>query len=173
MSTLAGSLVLVSHSASVLPQSQIKSDWETAEEARNWKEVEGKLPAFPKDQDLIEFFVSEANAFRFFLDSTSISIGADGVVRYTLVARSPSGSSNVSFEGVRCKTTESRTYAFGRADGSWSMRPTAWKKIERKSVQRWHEALHEDYLCKGSSPPFAAKEILQGLKTGDGFRSRR
>lgn len=148
---------------------QPKSDWESAEEARNWKEVELLLPAYPKDSDLVEFFVSAASTFRFYLDPASISIGVDGVVRYALVARSPSGASNVSFDGIRCKTAEFRSYAFGRSDGTWSMRPTAWSRIQRRSVQRWHEALFEEYLCKRGTVPSSPKEIVDALKVG-GFK---
>ena len=168
---LAVTLVLLFHAAGTL--AQVKSDWELAEEARNWKEVEAKLPAYPKDQDLVEFFVSSASAFRFYLDSTSMSIGPEGDVRFTLVARSQSGADNVSFEGVRCKTGEYRAYAFGGAGGSWSMRPTEWKKIEFKSVQRWHAALGTEYLCDGRSPAASAADILRGVKTGIGLRDRR
>lgn len=153
-------------------RAQPKSDWETAEEEKNWKEGDVQVPEFPKSQDLVEFPVSEASAFRFYVDARSISIGPDGVVRYSLVARSPSGSENVSFEGIRCKSAEFRTYAFGRADGSWSVRSTPWRKIQRKSVQRWHEALHEDYLCQGRASALSVNTILEGLKSG-GLRSRQ
>ncbi len=145
---------------------QAPSDWERAEEARNWKEVELLLPGYPKESDYVEFFVSSASPFRFYLDKTSISIGKDGVVRYTLVARSPSGATNVSFEGIRCGTAEYRSYAFGRSDGTWSMRPTPWREIQRKSVQRWHAALNEEYLCRQGAAPNSPKEIVDGIGVG-------
>ena len=172
---IAAGLLLFSCAAICLPQSSpaFKSDWEEKQDERNWKEMEGKLPAYPKDADLVEFFVSEASSFRFFLDATSVSIGPDGVVRFTLVARSPSGASNVSYEGLRCKTAEYKAFAIGRSDGSWSERPTTWQKIQRKRVQRWHEALYDDYLCKGTAPPLSVEEIARGLKGGDGLRRPR
>ena len=68
---------------------QPKTDWEEKQEARDWKEIELKLPALPKADALIEFFVSSATSFKFFVAPLSLSVGADGVVRYTLVARSP------------------------------------------------------------------------------------
>jgi hypothetical protein len=71
---------------------------------------------------------------------------------------------------LRCKTGESKVFAFGRSDGTWSIRPSTWQKIRRMSVQRWHEALWEDYLCKGNAPPLTVAELLSGLKSGDGLR---
>lgn len=168
------SLLLFFHAALCLPQasSGFKSDWEEKQDELNWKELEGKLPAYPKDENLAEFFVSAANSFRFFLDTTSISIGPDGVVRFTLVARSPSGASNVSYEGMRCKTGEYKAFAFGRSDGSWSIRPTTWRKVTRLSVHRWHEALLEDYVCTVRSTPLTVADIVRGLKGGEGLKGR-
>jgi len=50
-----------------------------------------KLPAYPNEEDLVGFFVTSASNFKFFIDRRSLSIRSDGVVRYTLVARSPQG----------------------------------------------------------------------------------
>jgi hypothetical protein len=111
-------LALAAHA--VLGVAQPKSDWEIEVERRGWKESEYNLPAPPKPADVIEFFVSSATDFRFFVDPQSLSVGKDGVVRYTLLARSPSGAENVTFEGIRCSEGWLRVYA-GRGRG-WSER---------------------------------------------------
>jgi hypothetical protein len=151
---------------------QFKSDWERQQERREWKEVEAKPPAFPQRGNLIEFDVSAASDFRFFVDSRSLSIGPDGVVRYVLVARSPSGAENVSFEGIRCATGEVKIYATGRPDGSWEGRASEWRTIEPRTVQRWHNALQREYFCPTREPIRSAQEGVDALRRGGNPEAR-
>ena len=146
---------------------QPKTDWEEKQEARDWKEIELKLPALPKADALIEFFVSSATSFKFFVDPLSLSVGADGVVRYTLVARSPSGAENVSYEGIRCGGAGLyRVYAFGNG-GAWSKSTLAeWRQIEPREVQRWRNELRGRYFCPHGAPIFTAAEGLDALRRG-------
>jgi len=124
------------------------------------------LPATPRPANLLPFFVSAASDFRFFVDGASLSVGKDGVVRYTLVARSPQGAETTSFEGMRCESREVRGYATGRADGTWSRRDTPWRAIGHRRVQRWHDALATEYLCPGGSPILNAAEGAEALRRG-------
>ena len=129
--------------AQTLAQVQDKSDWETKHAERNWQEGAVALPP-------IEFFVSAASSFRFFIDGASVSVSPDRVVRYTLVARSAEGVENVSFEGMRCSAGTYRIYATGRRDGVWATsRLMDWRPIRVTSVARWHDALHREYFCPG------------------------
>jgi hypothetical protein len=77
-------------------------------EEKEFKEDELKLPAFPDDAALIEFRPRGHSKNRFYVDRNSVSLGADWVVRYTAVIKSPSGVANVSYEGLRCKTSSTR-----------------------------------------------------------------
>jgi hypothetical protein len=131
------------------------------------------LPAYPQAQDLLPFFVSAATEFRFFIDRTSLAVGKDGVVRYTLVARSPQGAESVSYEGIRCSARSYRIYATGRADRSWSQRDLPWRRIEPRSVQRWHNALWAEYLCPGGVPIQSAAEGADALRRGGHPRKER
>ena len=143
-----------------------KSDWEEAQEARNWTEIQVALPPPPKG-DLIEFQVSAASSFRFFIDPQSVSVGADRVVRYTLVARSASGAQNVSYEGIRCAGAGSyRVYAFANS-GAWSKSTLVdWRSIEPKSVQRWHNELHRRYFCPQGGLIHSGAEGVDALRRG-------
>jgi hypothetical protein len=143
-----------------------KSDWEIQQEEREWTEGPVALPAYPKREDLLEFQVSAASRFRFYVDSASLSVGKDGVVRYTLVARSPAGAENVTREGIRCKAGTYRIYAYGRSDGRWTERITDWRAIEPKSVQRWHHALWREYFCPQRVPIYDVAEGLDALRRG-------
>jgi len=145
---------------------QPKSDWELAEEERGWREGDFALPQYPKAADLVEFNVSAATDFRFFIDRTSLSVGNDGVVRYTLVARSASGVENVSYEGIRCKSGIVRAYAFGQGSGRWSARGTAWRQIDPKGAQRWQFALWREYFCPHAIAIQDAAEGIDALLRG-------
>ena len=113
-----------------------------------WSEKEIPLPSFPRDEDLLEFYVGPTATNRFFIDKTSIAPGEDGVVRYTLVIRTSGGAVNVTFEGIRCDTGEVKTYGIGRSDGSWvKSRTPTWKPIENKPINRHHAALRMEYFC--------------------------
>lgn len=143
-----------------------KSDWELEQEKRDWRESEAPLPPPPGTGELLPFFVSSASNMRFFIDAASLATGADGVVRYTLIVRSPLGAETASYEGIRCATREVKTFAYGRPDRSWSVHPGAWRRIEGRSVQRWHDALWRDYFCPREIPIRNAAEGIDALKRG-------
>ena len=143
-----------------------KSNWELEQEQRNPVESPVALPALPRDADLIEFYVSNMVSFRFFIDAASLSVGPDRVVRYTLVARSPSGIANVSHEGIRCADLSYRIYAYGQ-DGRWAAaRNAEWREIEPKTVQRWHNELRLRFFCIGRAAILSAADGLEALRHG-------
>lgn len=132
-----------------------------------WQEQETALPDYPKDGDLLEFYVSAATTNRFFIDGATLNPGADGVVRYSLVVRTAGGATNVSFEGLRCATLENRLYATGRRDGTWARaRSSEWKRIANLPANRQHAALTRDYLCPSGVPIRTAEEGRDALRRG-------
>ena len=156
-------LAAIAVQAAAQPNAQ-KSDWELEQEKREWKEGDVKLPAYPGADGLIEFSVVGATRFRFFIDPASLAPGADGVVRYTLIARSPSGVANVSYEGIRCATGAYKVFAFGN-DGRWANRESEWRRIEPKAVA-WHYELRANYFCPNRRPIVTAAEGLDALRRG-------
>jgi hypothetical protein len=130
-----------------------------------WVELQSKLPPYPKEDAYIPFYVSATADNHFFVDGKSISVGEDGVVRYTLIVKSPSGALNVTFEGMRCETAEKKVYAFGRDDGTWSKaRFSKWEPIVYKDRNRQHHVLHDDFFCSGSIPVGSPEEAVRKLK---------
>lgn len=145
----------------------MKSDWEREQEEREWQEGKVVLPAYPKPENLIEFVVSAASRFRFFVDQASLSVGKeDGVVRYTLVARSAAGVENVSYEGIRCKSGTYKVYAVGRESGKWTEHAGDWRRIEPKGAHGWHYVLRREYFCPQHVSIFDAAEGLDALRRG-------
>jgi CNP1-like family len=149
------------------PPAPLKSDWQIEQEKQNWLErAPSVLPPYPKADQLLEFNVAAVANFRFFIDPYSLSVGADGVVRYVLVARSPSGAQNVSYEGMRCSGASYRLYATGRRDGTWSeAHDDSWRPIGHGSVD-WHRALSDDYFCPRGGTIASAAEGIDALRRG-------
>ena len=107
------------------------------------------LPAYPKSENLLRFPTNWTN-HEIFLDRTTLT-SADGIVRFTLLVRSPSSAESISYEGIRCQTGEKRVYAFGRksaAGGEWSpARNSAWRPIPDGRVNRYYFEFWRDVFC--------------------------
>lgn len=135
-------------------------------DAKPWEAQKALLPPAPESATLVPFYVGPT-PFAFFVDRTSVKIGEDGVVRYTLVARSSSGATNISYEGIRCATYASRVYAFGEADGTWSRaRNTQWTPIDRLASTP-QTALANDFFCPDRGPVRSTEEALRALALGN------
>jgi len=143
-----------------------KSDWEREhEKSLAPSENELSLPAYPRERDLIEFSAGPTSDFRYFVDGNAISVGSDGIVRYTLLARSPAGVENVSYEGMRCTTSELRVYALGR-ERAWSVTRSAWRRVEPRDMQPWHRVLYRDYFCPYHDPVASRQQAIRVLRGG-------
>jgi hypothetical protein len=118
-------------------------------EKKEFKEDALSLPAYPDDAALIEFRPRGNSKNRFYVDRNSVSLGADWVVRYTAVIKSPSGVANVSYEALRCKTSEYKVYAYGTRNGTWmNAQESKWRDIDRTAAN-YRYSLRVDYLCDG------------------------
>lgn len=111
-------------------------------------EAQVSLPEYPKPENYLPFEVSATTPFDFFVDAKSISVGADGEVRYTAIAKSSGGALNITYEGMRCPEREFRIYAFGRADNSWfKARDSKWREIRADSRNAQRIVLHKEFFC--------------------------
>ncbi|MDN4575440.1 hypothetical protein DBB29_15445 [Pandoraea cepalis] len=131
-----------------------------------WKEAEFTLPAkAPQDADLVSFPTLPSATLDYAIDTKSVQVTADGVVRYVAVIRSKQGARNVSFEGIHCSSFESRLYATGRPDGTWvAARNSEWRPIRPYGATAYQGILFRDYLCRDKAPLGDAKEIVQNLR---------
>jgi hypothetical protein len=135
------------------------------DESKPWQEISVQLPAPPKEENLLPFYVSPTATQKFFVDAKSISVGSDNVVRYTLVSLSQEGAKNVTYEGIRCATFEKKIYAIGQDDGSWvKSRRNQWDGIVRGFANRQHAALAKDYFCSNQAVAGKTDAILYRLK---------
>ena len=143
------------------------SSFDSDFEEKPWTEMEVQLPAFPQKEDLVAFKVGAIGDTQFQIDGKSLSIGADNVIRYTLIVLSPTGAENISYEGMRCATAERRFYAFGRSDKTWSKaRSNQWIRIQGTSNNH-HVELYLNFFCTASASAFRnADDILRVLRKG-------
>jgi hypothetical protein len=149
--------------AGALAQSTFEEDFDNRE--KSWKEIAVQLPAPPVDDNLVPFDVGPTVSLASAIDAKSLSIGADGVVRYTLVTKSQGGAKNVSYEGIRCESKEKKLYAFGHADGSWGRsRRDGWEPLKSDRVSLQQVALASDYFCRDGTVAGGVAEILQHMR---------
>ena len=135
------------------------------DEKKPWAEIEAQLPAHPKPENLIAFDAGGATSHRFYIDAPSLSVGADGVVRYTMVVRTSGGATNTTFEGIRCATQEQKLYAVGSGDKWVKARDPRWKRIESRGVNQHHGVLYLDFMCpERHVRMMTAKQILASLR---------
>ena len=139
------------------------------EEEKVWKEEDAEPPAFPRQENLIEVYVSAIATNKYFIDATTLAVGSDGVVRYVLVVKTAGGATNVSFEGMRCKELTWKHYATGGSDRTWTRSRTVraeWRPIESKPVNRHHAAISRDLFCPIGNPIQSPEEGRNALRLG-------
>jgi hypothetical protein len=144
-------------------------NYQSEEEEKPWQELEIEPPAFPKQENLIEFYVSAVATNKYFIDASTLSIGADKVIRYVLVVKTAGGATNVSFEGMHCNELAWKHYATGRSDNTWAKSRASrieWRPIENKPVNRHHAALSRDLFCPLGNPINSADEGRNALRLG-------
>ncbi len=132
-----------------------------------WVEERVVPPAYPKEGDLVEISVGAGSSHRFFVDSATLAPGADGVVRYVLVVRTGGGATNVTFEGIRCKTGEYKVLAAAHPDGRWApARLAGWRRIDGAQINRQHAVLARELFCPFAAPIRSAEEGREALRRG-------
>lgn len=168
---LSAAIALVLGAGPVHAQRGMPEDIGGVPEEKTFREIETVLPAYPRDADLVEFRPRGSSRNRFYIDARSVSIGEDRVVRYTALIRSPSGASNVSYEGLNCKTSEYKVYAYGTTGDKWSpAREPKWLPIG-PLVANFRFGLYKDYLCYSETIAGRnARDLVANLK-GDTFHN--
>ena len=122
-------------------------------------------PAFSKDR-LIALDMPPHVTLKIGVDPETIVVGSDGVVRYVIVMRNASGSTNAVYEGIRCITDEVKTYARQGSSGQWSMVPNpAWKAVNDNMPSRHAQAFARQGGCINRLAT-SKVEIIKALTTG-------
>lgn len=135
-----------------------------AEDPEEWKEAVVALPPYPKKGDLMEL-PSDVDRYDLFIDAKNLTLGEDGVTRYTLVIRSNSGAENVFFEGLRCVASEYRGYGYGTSDGKvHEFAQPEWKPVRTGDVFGFRFDLARFYFCDSRTLPLPKEKILDRIR---------
>lgn len=145
-----------------------ESDWEIANRDRLAQQVPEEqlpLPPYPKNAGLVEFYVSPEAEFKYFVDASTLNVSPrQKLVRYALVARSPSGVDNITYEAIRCPE-EYRVLAVGQG-GKWGGRPGEWRAITKGTSRSWQYALARNYFCPHRDSIQTREEGVYALQHG-------
>lgn len=134
-------------------------------EEKQWTETEVTIPDYPNAQNLILFDAATISANRHYVDLKSIKVGEDRVIQYVIVIDTHGGARNVSFEGMRCRPSERRIYAYGRADNTWSPATTStWQQINFNSGTSYQKALYREFFCPDGIAVKDAAEAIRNLR---------
>jgi hypothetical protein len=169
-----GHAVLVSALAISLALSAAASAQRMNDEARRstlveedeWSEIKGiRFPPIPTVNNLIRVdSASLGTSYEYFIDGASILLGTDGVTRYTVVLQSDSGTRNVYFEGIRCETMQTRTYAYATPRGGFKpLASSTWKDVRALGPFAYRLLLAEKFMCDSNGWPINEKKARAKL----------
>ena len=140
---------------------------ESFDTEKPWVEQLAQLPLYPDLNKLIPLAVQTSTDYKHAVDPESISIGDDGVLRFTLVSRSSLGALNITHEGIRCETNERKLYAIGRDDKTWSKpRTSEWQSLDFVKQFYAQRELSKNLLCPDKQIIGTKEEAIKVLKEG-------
>lgn len=151
---LGAMLVCVSASAQIL------------EENPDWQEsAVPPPPAFERTR-LIRLESPPGSSLTFGVDPATLSVTPEGIVRYVVVASSPTGAQNVIYEGIRCSTAQTRVYARYSASGGWSQAADGdWRSLFGSAATRHALNLARAGVCTGKAAGQSASDIVRTLQS--------
>ena len=127
----------------------------------------GADSALPEAQNLVRVDAGQRSSHQFYVDAASVSVGEDGVMRYTTVVKTAGGATNVTFEGMRCETREQKLYALGRSDGTWvRARDPKWQRVVLRDRHRTHLRAVPRLFLSVTVTADAAQTALEALRRG-------
>jgi hypothetical protein len=141
----------------------------------DWKEDSAPtVPAF-EIKRLVPFEVAANSPLQWGVDPQTMTIGKDDIVRYVVVAQSPSGVVNAMYEAIRCGTGEWKTYARYNQDSGWTnASEPKWQPL-RGGPSPHAARLASQGVCTGNAAAGSVREIVQnvrqpfaGVKRGNG-----
>lgn len=143
-------------------------------ELPEWKEVEAPPPPPLRAQGLIPIEVA-GTSLRFGVDPKSITVGADEVVRYVVVATGSGGAVNGMYEGVHCGKGQVKVYARHNPDSGWvATKGSDWQDLRAGSASVRHSlAIARGGACQENTPNGSPAQIAQDLKAPPDRRFQR
>lgn len=120
-------------------------------------------PAPPvDDRHLIPIDMPANTSLRFGIDPATLTIGQDGEIRYVMVAAGAAAVRNVLYEGLRCSSSEMKTYARQNSAGQWAPNSAPqWRPLQGGTAATAHAmALARQGACSGRTVGAASVAAL-------------
>ena len=116
-----------------------------------WVPDEPRPPDYSTD-NLIRIEMPPYVTLQVGVDPQTIEIHADGEMRYVVVMRNSSGTTNVAYEGIQCAKGEVKTYARVNSSGVWvSIGQPQWRVMTDNIGSRHAQAIAQQGGCEGYS----------------------
>ena len=133
----------------------------------DWKETEAPPPPAFDVNKLLKFEVATNLTLVYGVDPATLQISPkDGLIRYVMVASSPSGARNILYEGIRCATAEFKTYARYASDGKWIVATDPqWKSMYQNAPSKHPLRLAQAGACDNAAAAQSIASVVLKLKT--------
>ena len=144
----------------------VTAGWsQTPVEAPEWTEENTPPPPTYSKDKLIPIEMPSYVTLQVGIDPETLSVGAtDGVVRYVVVMRNASGSTNASYEGILCTKGEVKPYARADANGKWTtVQNSEWRPMTDNLPSRHAYAIAKQGGCDGRSSA-KREDTIRALK---------
>lgn len=137
-------------------------------DAPDWTEMEAPPPPALRKDGLVPIEIRGGTQLRWGVDPKSVSVGADRVVRYVVVASTDSVT-NASYEGINCDRAEYRVYARSSGEGWHAVEPE-WKPLSAGGEAQHARAIARGGACQGHAPNGSPAQIVRDLGTVQGSK---
>lgn len=142
---------------------------------KEWSESEQiEFPDVPRQTELVPLDSESVDErYEYFIDPASVSVGSDKVARYSVVLESKSGVRNIFYEGIRCATSEFKTYAYATQTGRF--KPLAspfWRKLKTTRPHDYRRLLAERYVCDRDGWALDEKQVQERISKNNFARPR-
>lgn len=138
---------------------------QTPVEVPEWVEENAPPPPAYATSGLIPIEMPSYVTLQVGIDPNTLSVGAtDGVVRYVVVMRNASGSTNAAYEGILCTNGEVKTYARAYSSGTWTaVSKPEWRAMTDNLPSRHAYAIARQGGCDGRTSA-KREDTIRALK---------
>jgi hypothetical protein len=140
----------------------------------DWRETGVAAPPTYSERNLFALERTPGSSLQFGLDLSTLQVGADGVVRYVVVARGDGGARFALYEGVRCATDEVRVYARRNGNDEWRLQTgSSWQDLRPGQSAHAHAwQLARSGLCVGRAPNGTPRDMKRDLRADAAMKFR-
>ncbi|MEI7531868.1 MAG: CNP1-like family protein [Betaproteobacteria bacterium] len=123
------------------------------------------LPSLPpKNTDLVEFQPFPSSSLDFYLDRKSLKVIQKVLIKFTVVIKNSSGTSQTLYTGIDCNQFTYRLYGSLQSDGSWKTIESDWKRIPNQGYNQYQAYLSRNGMCTGETANTNFNQIMESIR---------